>query len=218
MKRFLPLIFFSLLAACGVPSDGWLAEDESGTATIAMRRDTMEIIAPAGLTLWLREPLAGDYRIVYTARMVTGSATERLSDLNCFWAARDPEHPDDITVRSAWRGGVFRNYNSLDLFYVGMGGNDNTTTRFRRYHGERFGAPDSEIKPLLGEYTDPAHLLAPARAYRIEITVAAGRTSFAVDGEEFFSRRLSPGEGDGWFGLRLLTNHVIISGFKIEYL
>lgn len=218
MKRIATLLLAVLAAACADPAEQWLAEDESGAADIRFRRDTIEIIAPAGLTLWLREPLAGDYRIAYTARMVTSGAGERLSDLNCFWAARDPTHPGDLQARSAWRGGVFRNYNSLDLFYVGFGGNDNTTTRFRRYYGERFGAPDSEVKPLLGEYADPAHLLSPGRAYRIEITVAGGRTSYAVDGEELFSRRLSPGEGDGWFGLRLLTNHVVISGLKIEYL
>lgn len=218
MKRILFLLLAAFAAACNSSADRWLAEDESGAAEIVMRRDTLEITAPAGLTLWLREPLRGDYRIAYAARMITGGPAERLSDLNCFWAARDPEHPDDLEARRAWRGGVFRNYNSLDLFYVGFGGNENTTTRFRRYRGDRFGAADSEVKPLLGEYTDPAHLLAPDSTYRITITVAGGRTSYAVNGEELFSRRLAEGEGDGWFGLRLLTNHVVISGFKIEYL
>lgn len=219
MKKILLSLLGALLAACSVPTDRWIVEDESGAAVVSARADTLEILAPEGLTLWLREPLSGDYRITYTARLITeGGPHDRLADLNCFWAARDPEHPDDLTARSSWRNGVFRHYNSLDLFYVGFGGNDNTTTRFRRYHGERFGAPDSEVKPLLGEYTDPEHLLEAGRAYRIRITVAGGRTSYAVDGEELFSRRLAPDEGDGWFGLRLLANHALISGFKIEYL
>ena len=34
-----------------------------------------------------------------------------------------------------WRNGEFKNYNTLDLYYVGYGGNDNGTTRFREYHG-----------------------------------------------------------------------------------
>lgn len=218
MQRILLLALAALFATCNAPADRWLAEDESGAARIVARGDSLEITAPEGLTLWLREPLKGDYRISYAARMLTGSPAERLSDLNCFWAARDPQHPDDIGARSAWRQGVFRRYNSLDLFYVGFGGNENTTTRFRRYRGDRFGAADSEVKPLLGEYTDPAHLLAPGRTRRIVITVQGGRTSYAVDGEELFSRRLFASEGDGWFGLRLLRNHVVISGFKIEYL
>ena len=40
-----------------------------------------------------------------------------------------PRHPDDFFARSAWRNGEFKNYNTLDLYYVGYGGNDNGTTR-----------------------------------------------------------------------------------------
>ena len=176
-------------------------------------------MAPEGLTLWYPEPLSGDYRIRYDATVVIGSgAHDRLADLNCFWAASDPQHPDDFFARSAWRAGTFARYNSLNLFYVGYGGNDNTTTRFRKYHGRRFGAPADEVKPLLGQYTDTAHLLRPNRPLRIEITVAGGRTTYAADGEVLFSRELAPGEGDGYFGLRLLANHTLIANFGIERL
>ena len=37
-----------------------------------------------------------------------------------------------------------------------------------------------------------------------------------VNGEELFSRKLAPGEGDGYFGLRLLSNRTRIVGFRIE--
>lgn len=78
--------------------------------------------------------------------------------MNCFWGADDPRHPDDFFARSAWRNGEFKNYNTLDLYYVGYGGNDNGTTRFREYHGEYYGVDDAKIKPILKEYTDAAHL------------------------------------------------------------
>ena len=74
------------------------------------------------------------------------------------------------------------------------------------------------MKPLLGQYTDTAHLLRPNRPLRIEITVAGGRTTYAADGEVLFSRELAPGEGDGYFGLRLLANHTLIANFGIERL
>ena len=218
MLRLTTLLFAGLLVACS-PDSRWVFESEGGPVTFAERGDTIEIVAPKGLTLWLSKPLSGNYRIRYDATVVIGGGPhDRLADLNCFWAASDPEHPGDFFARSAWRGGTFANYNSLDLFYVGYGGNDNTTTRFRKYHGTRFGAPADEGKPLLGEYTDPAHLLRPNRPLRIEITVADGKTTYSADGEVLFSRELAPGEGDGYFGLRLLTNHTLIANFTIEKL
>ena len=199
MLRLTTLLFAGLLAACN-HSGRWISESEGGPASLAERGDTLEIVAPEGLTLWYPEPLSGDYRIRYDATVVIGGGAH------------------DRLARSAWRAGTFARYNSLDLFYVGYGGNDNTTTRFRKYHGRRFGAPADEVKPLLGQYTDTAHLLRPNRPLRIEITVAGGRTTYAADGEVLFSRELAPGEGDGYFGLRLLANHTLIANFGIERL
>ena len=216
MRIHVTLLFLLLTASC-TRGNGWIVEDESDAATLVRRGDTLEITAPAGLTLWYPKRLTGEYRITYEAAVLMAQGPhDRLGDLNCFWAARDPEHPDDLFARSSWRGGKFERYNSLDLLYVGYGGNENTTTRFRRYYGSRFGAPSDEVKPLIGEYRDSTHLLTANRTLRIEIAVDRTRTTFTVDGEELFSRKLAPGEGDGHFGLRLLSNRTRIINFRSE--
>ena len=144
----------------------WKIEDASHALQIIERADTLELIVPDGLTMWYRQRLTGDYEISYRICMVMqGGKYDRLSDLNCFWAANDPKYSDDLFARSQWRDGIFKNYNTLNLFYVGYGGNDNSTTRFRRYKGEYYGVADDKVKPLLKEYTNASHLLVPNQWY-----------------------------------------------------
>lgn len=169
-----------------------------------------------GLSLWYKERLTGNYEITYRVQVVVENGSyDRLSDLNCFWGADDPRHPDDFFARSAWRNGEFKNYNTLDLYYVGYGGNDNGTTRFREYHGEYYGVDDAKIKPILKEYTDAAHLLKPNHWYEVKIRVENGATTYAMDGEELFSLPVADGKGDGYFALRLWQNHVRFADFQV---
>ena len=175
----------------------WVAEDESAAMQLSLISDTMELVVPAGLTLWYNEFLTGDYEISYqVAMLMEGGEFDRLSDLNCFWAANDPLYPDHIFARSEWRNGVFKNYNTLNAEYNGV--------------------DDARVKPLIAEYTDPEHLLVPGKWYHIVIRVEKEYTTYSVNGEELFRASLKPGEGDGYFGLRLLQNHVLVTGFEVQ--
>ena len=88
----------------------WIAEDQSGIMDFTIREDTLELIVPEGLTLWYKDRLTGDYEISYHICMVmNGGKHDRLSDMNCFWAANDPKHPGKLLGRSTWRNGVFGN-------------------------------------------------------------------------------------------------------------
>lgn len=216
-----------LLAACSHPSDHnyylngsiWHAEDDSDELCITILGDTLDIVSPGGMTLWYSKQLKGNYEISYDASMpMQGSEVDRLSDLNCFWGAKDPLYPNDILARSQFRNGTFSNYNSLDLFYVGYGGNYNSTTRFRRYYAEFYDKNDSLNKPLIHAYTDKANLLEAGKWYHIVITVTQEITSYTINGKELFCIPIQPGDGNGYFGLRLFQNHTLFTGFNVKQL
>lgn len=212
------LLSFPLWAAAGETGSltDWVVEDSSAKVEITCRKDTMDIVSPDGLTLWYKHRPTGDYEITYQVQVVMeGGMYDRLSDLNCFWGADDPLHPDRFFERSAWRNGEFKRYNTLDLYYVGYGGNENKTTRFREYHSEYYGKDEAKIKPLIKEYTDAAHLLKPNCWYQVRIQVADGVTVFAMNGEELFRLPVEADKGDGYFALRLWKNHVRFTDFDV---
>lgn len=197
----------------------WTVEDHSGEMRIEVTVDTMNITAPKGVTLWYNRRLTGDYEITYSAKMVMqGGKYDRLSDLNCFWGANDPKYPNALYARSVWRKGIFSHYNTLNLFYVGYGGNNNSTTRFRQYFGSKYGMNNSEVKPLIKEYKEPNHLLIPNQWYHTCIRVEGEMTTYYINGEELFRHAIKAGECDGHFGLRLLENHVLFTNFQIREL
>ncbi len=197
----------------------WVAEDHSKKMTAVVEDGSMEIVTPKGLTLWYDEPLEGDYQISYSVKFIMeGGEFDRLSDLNCFWAASDPEFPKDIYERSIWRNGEFEKYNTLNLFYVGYGGNHNSTTRFREYRAEFKDQGRDAVKPVLKEYNNPENRLKPNEWMSVVITVKDGRTSYSMNGVELFSMDIAEGRGDGYFGLRLLQNHTIFKDFSIKSL
>lgn len=195
----------------------WTLEDSSGKARVSVENGIMDILSPDGLTLWFNERITGNYEISYRIRVVMNNGKyDRLSDMNCFWGANDPENPDNIFAKSKQRKGLFRNYNHLNLFYVGYGGNENKTTRFRKYHGEFYGKDENKIKPLLKEYTQMPYLLEANRWYDIVISVHNDSTTFIRDGEVLFTHVLKDKEGDGHFAIRLWKNHVQLSDFTIR--
>lgn len=129
-------MFFSYTARAQVDLKNWTIEDHSANARIVVSEDTLDITAPKGFTLWYNQKLTGQYEIRYRVKvLMQGGQYDRLSDMNCFWAASDPLNPQNLFARSKWRNGIFQHYKTLNLFYVGYGGNNNSTTRFRQYFG-----------------------------------------------------------------------------------
>lgn len=187
--------------------DQWVVEQQpGGTVTIADGRLTLA--DENGCTVWLRKPLTAPVIISYTA-IVSGEA--RVSDLNCFWMASDPDHPDDLFAEGHGRTGAFATYDQLRTYYVGYGGNTNSTTRFRRYTG---GGP----RPLLPEHdlTTAPFLLKADHPYRIQLIVIGDRVQFLRDGEVIFDYRDAEALHHGWFGFRTVKSRIHLTDFQVH--
>ena len=186
----------------------WVVEQQPGGA-VAVVSNHLVIGDEGGCTVWLREALTAPVTISYTA---TVSSERRVSDLNCFWMASDPAHPENMFAPGHERDGKFARYDSLLTYYVGYGGNNNTTTRFRRYDG-------TGARPLLPQHdlTAPKFLLQPDHAYRIVLVAGAdGRVQFIRDGEVVFDWTDPQPLRRGWFGFRTVNSRIRISDFQVQ--
>jgi len=196
----------------------WEEEAEAPSQVRYIPEDScLDIVAPKGLTLWYKTPFQGNIKIRYRIRAVSGpEPTGRCSDLNCFWMASDPLHPDSIFARKDFRGGVFGKYYSLSLYYVGFGGNGNTTTRFRKYDGDYDAFLQAKERPIvLKEYTDPEHLIKPDHWYSVVISVNNGTVQYWSDNEMLSNYQDPTPLKRGWFGFRTTQSHLQIRDFAV---
>ncbi|MEI6945862.1 DUF6250 domain-containing protein [Paraflavisolibacter sp. H34] len=183
----------------------WIAEiAPKPPAAVYTRGGQLWLDTRGGVTVWLKKKLGGNWRIEYTRRVVvdTGS-NDRLSDLNTFWMASDPRNPHLFT-----RDGVLESYDSLQLYYVGQGGNSNSTTRFRRYEG-------NGQRTLVQEYTDTAHLMQANREYTVSISKTGPNVTYAVDGVVFFSWNDPRPLQEGYFGFRSTKSRQAIGNIRV---
>jgi hypothetical protein len=177
----------------------WRVEAEAGDADGAATVSDCALLLKArlGLTVWLAQPLDGHYEIAFTRTVtMTGQPGERLSDLNVFWQARVP----------GALSGKLADYDRVPLFYAGIGGNANSTSRFRRYDG-------TGGRILLQEYLDAPWLLEANRAYRVRIVVDGAGTRLYVDNVPWFAshERVGP----GLFGFRTTQSRQIVTDFTV---
>ena len=219
----LSILALLLLAAPSLKAaPGWRIEAESPQTRILWRSDTLDITSPKGLSLWWEEPLQAPCRISYRASVVMeGGPCDRLSDLNCFWMASEPSAEGDLSPmkHAGRRGGRFVESYRLQCYYLGYGGNYNTTTRFRRYKGDTLAVDNTSLRPpVLTGYTDPQHLLRPNHWYDIRIEVTAeGRTRFFIDGL-LLTDYLDPQPlRQGWFAFRTTWSHIRLTGWHFEH-
>ena len=193
----------------------WRVESESPDYKVSFSGDTCELVSPKGLTLWRKEKMRAGMTVEYDACVVDeGLPTDRLSDLNCFWLASDPK-AKDLWARAEWRSGIFVRCYTLQMYYLGYGGNHNSTTRFRRYDGDEAGVEDAAKRPaILKEYTDADHLLKANHWYHVKIESKLGHTRFLIDGECIVDYLDPQPLEEGWFGFRTTLSRTRITNFK----
>jgi rhamnogalacturonan endolyase len=157
-----------------------------------------------GATVWYKQVLPKNYLIRYIRTVVVdGGDNARLSDLNNFWQASDPRSKDLFT-----RNGILEKYDSLQLYYAGIGAGHNKHSRFRKY-------PGTGERTLLKEYTDSAYLLQANKTYTISILQLNGTTQLWVDDKVWFSLTDSNPLPVGCFGLRSTKSRQWVDDMEI---
>ncbi|RPI06628.1 MAG: hypothetical protein EHM64_02255 [Ignavibacteriae bacterium] len=183
----------------------WVVETpDSPFSKVAAENGKLIIDVAQGATVWFHEKLSGNILIEYHRKLIMNNGhNDRVSDFNQFWMAADPRQENLFTRR-----GSLSEYDSLRLYYAGIGGNSNTTTRFRKYRG-------NGERTLLNDLQDKQHLLQPNKTYLIQLLVHNGTTKVFVDGEQYFSFTDDEPLTEGYFGFRTVESHQEVDDFKV---
>lgn len=209
MRKYVALLLS--LVALNIHAQQWVVEAEGDGKVEWTKEGVADIHAPGGLTLWNKQLLKGDVEIEFEARIVGDG---RVSDLNCFWMASDPQ-AKDVFKNLKQRGGKFVNSYALQLYYVGYGGNHNSTTRFRRYDGDVRGVTKAEYRPaILREYLDKDHMIKADHWYKIRLEAKAGRVRYFIDGEKLVDFVDPKPLKKGYFGFRTTLAHAQLRNYK----
>jgi len=193
-------------------SSDWIVELQAETGNfVGINDGALEIDVPKGATVWYKHKLEGDILIEYKASVIDNDGpNDRVSDLNCFWMATDSRNTDDLFDTPRRASGKFHDYDTLQLYYVGMGGHNNTKTRFRRYNGKG-------DKPLLPEHDleDKTDLIFPNKSCEIQLIAMGNQVQFFRDGKLVYDFVDESPYTQGWFGIRTIENHMTIDDFKV---
>jgi hypothetical protein len=186
----------------------WVSEFVAAPGS-SIRIDNKKLLldVAGGATVWLKQPLSGNYTISYNRKVIVNQGkNDRLSDLNQFWMASDP-HKQNLFTRT----GIFEEYDGLRLYYAGIGGNTNTTSRFRKYLG-------TGERVLITDLQDSAHMLKANHNYQIDLSVYKGCTELRVDGQVYFSYQDPVPLTEGYFGFRTTHSRQEIDNLSIHRL
>lgn len=190
-------------------------ETEVNNSEVQIKNGNLDIDAIKGTTIWFKEKLFAPIQIEYTAVVLDEDGrNDRVSDLNCFFMAIDPQCPSNITsCRDSTRTGRFGDYHRLRTYYVGYGGHDNTTTRMRRYVGY------TGERPVLEEHDIGfPEIIKENQPIKVKIKVLGNNISYSHNDKVIFKMNDTLPYHEGWFAFRTVRNHMQIQDLKITKL
>jgi hypothetical protein len=178
----------------------------------------LDVQTPAGVTVWLKQPLHGDYAIRFTATalpapVTAGALAGRVSDLNMFWNAGEADGRSPQV-----RDGSFAAYDTLRMLYVGFGANGNTTTRLRHYDGT---GQREQLAGWADEAVQPDARLVMGQPVAVQIVSrkpSAGNPASMLwwaNGRLLFSTARPGLPTDGHFALRTTASRFQFADFRV---
>ena len=191
----------------------WTVEQRPG-GSVKVLNQQLDIDDASGCTVWFNQKLKAPLMIEYDAVVIDkGGKNDRVSDLNCFWMANDIDYPDNIFTNSTERGGKFQNYHNMKLYYVGLGGHNNTKTRFRKYAG-------GGDRPCLPEhdFSNTAYMITANQLNHIKLIVYKNHVQYYRNGQLIYDFTDNKPYTDGYFGIRTFNNHMRVDNFKVYQL
>lgn len=183
----------------------WLQEiEQPASSAVKIINGKLDLSASGGATIWFKNKLSGNIIISYTVTVVSeGGVNDRVSDMNTFWMATDPTN---ININT--RDGKFTSYDNLNLYYAGIGGHNNTVTRFRKYNS-------NGEKPVINEFTDKEHLLSGNQNYEIKIILKDALVQYFINNVLFWEYLDAYPLKEGYFGFRTYKSHQKFDNFKV---
>ena len=190
----------------------WVKEIEpSDSSSVSIKNGKLDINVAKGCSVWFTEKMEGGILIEFDAIMVEdGGVNDNVQDLNAYWMAKDPENPDDIFKQSEARGGIYRNYFPMELYYVGLGETHNERSILRRYLG-------TGKRPFLPEHKleERKYLLTGNELNHIRIISFGNVIKYYRNGELYFTFDDPNPLTSGYFCFRTVENHMTIDNFRV---
>ncbi|MDW7695865.1 sulfatase-like hydrolase/transferase [Flammeovirgaceae bacterium SG7u.111] len=182
--------------------ENWTTEIET-TASISLVDGKLDINTEMGSTVWFNQKLEQPVVITYEVTTYDDGIDGLPRDHNLFWMAHNPELPNEQPTGE----GSLGDYSKYNMYYAGIGGNKNRTTRFRRYFNSE--------RTLVHESNDKTHLNGPNQTYKMKIVCVDNQISVYRDGRIYWDFYDQNPYTEGWFGFRQARTHLQIDNFKV---
>ncbi|MFC1766369.1 DUF6250 domain-containing protein [Planctomycetota bacterium] len=181
----------------------WSIEKQYENTIVSIVDGRLDVSSYHGSTVWFNQKLSGNIRIEYDVTTLADGQDNMPRDHNLFWMAHNP---DDPNVRPVGNGDL-GSYDCYDMYYFGIGGNRNGTTRFRRYH--------NCARVMLQEYTDADHLNTADQTYHMTIICRGYSIQVYRNGQLYWDYIDPLPYTAGWFGFRQTRTHLQMDNFAV---